>query len=245
MNNIQKILESLGLEVNETKAYLSLLELGPSKVADIAKVSGIKRTTLYTVLANLETRGLISRELKGLKTLFRSHHPKELLRLEEERKTSLEGILDGLVSLYHKGGSDEHIQLYKGTKNIQRVYLRLLDEVRPNEKYMVITDQESWFQSDPEFYKKFTEKRAKKVRQIRMLMQDSDTARHFKKFERNFSLDIKILPDEVQLFTNLVITENTVLIHELTKPSKLLLIQNRSIITMHQQIFELLWKSLS
>jgi sugar-specific transcriptional regulator TrmB len=244
MKNTQKVLEKWGLEPNEAAAYLGLLELGPSKVAEIAKVANIKRTTLYTVLENLENKGLVSRELKGLKTLFKSHHPKELLRLEEERKKDLESIFDGLAGLYHKGGSDEHIQLYKGTKNIQKIYLDLLDEVRLNEKYMVITDQESWFQSDPLFYQKFADKRARKVREVRMLMQNSETARHFKKFEKNFNLDIKILPEEVSLLTNLVITERKVLIHELTKPSKLLLIENRSIITMHQQIFELLWKSL-
>ena len=56
---------NMGLSENESDVYLTALSLGPCKVSDIARNSGIKRTTVYSVMEALKKIGLIVIEQRG------------------------------------------------------------------------------------------------------------------------------------------------------------------------------------
>ena len=77
-----------------------------------------------------------------------------------------------------------------------------------------------------------------------MLFQDSELAHDWKKIERNFNAKIKVLPKNTHLKTNLVITPQKVLIHQLTDPILGIVIENKSVIQMHTEMYELIWNSL-
>ena len=48
-----KILEEIGLTQNESKVYLSLIELGSSSVTQIIQKSGLHRAVVYDLLERL------------------------------------------------------------------------------------------------------------------------------------------------------------------------------------------------
>ena len=54
------ILKELGLSSNGSKAYLSLLKSSPSTGYEISTQSGIPRSAIYSVLARLETIGIVN-----------------------------------------------------------------------------------------------------------------------------------------------------------------------------------------
>ena len=109
---------------------------------------------------------------------------------------------------------------------------------------MVISDQKKWIEADEKFFKNFTERRAKLNINIRLLLQESETAREFKKFEKNYNERIKILPKGTSLTTNLVVIPQKVVIHQMTPPIMAIVIENKSIIQLHKELFEIIWKSI-
>ena len=54
----------------------------------------------------------------------------------------------------------------------------------------------------------------------------------------------KILPKNTTLTTNLVIIPKKVFIHQLVPPVMGIVIENKSIIQMHREMFEIMWKSV-
>ena len=56
MKNIEKTLEQLGLTSKESRVYLTLLELGPTAIRNIAERAGINRGTTYESLKKLQAQ---------------------------------------------------------------------------------------------------------------------------------------------------------------------------------------------
>ncbi|NHI83871.1 MAG: hypothetical protein EAX81_06190 [Candidatus Thorarchaeota archaeon] len=76
---------SLGLHLNEAKAYKALVTIGQSTARDVASSSGIPRSKVYDVLYSLENKGLVRRILGSEPTEFRPYPPKEAIPLLLEK----------------------------------------------------------------------------------------------------------------------------------------------------------------
>ncbi|KXJ98680.1 MAG: Sugar-specific transcriptional regulator TrmB [Parcubacteria bacterium OLB19] len=73
MKNFEKllvILNKIGLTDNESRVYLASLQLGPAKVAQLSRISNVKRTTIYPIVESLHRKGLIFEKEVGLKKIF-------------------------------------------------------------------------------------------------------------------------------------------------------------------------------
>src|SRR3989339_271481 len=97
----------LGLSEKEAEVYLAALQLGFCSVQKIAEKAEINRTTAYTHIRNLITRGLIKTEEKNGKAYLVAEKPEKLRHIwqtqEQEirrRKLTLDLIMPELESLY-------------------------------------------------------------------------------------------------------------------------------------------------
>ncbi|UCH04532.1 MAG: helix-turn-helix domain-containing protein [Candidatus Thorarchaeota archaeon] len=72
-------LRSLGLHLNEAKAYKALVTLGQSTARAVADHSGVPRSKVYDVLYSLEDRGLVRRVLGSDPTEFQPYPPKDAI----------------------------------------------------------------------------------------------------------------------------------------------------------------------
>lgn len=55
-------LAAIGLSESQAKAYLALLDLGPSRIGDVARAAGVPRTRMYAVFAELHALGLVDQQ---------------------------------------------------------------------------------------------------------------------------------------------------------------------------------------
>jgi sugar-specific transcriptional regulator TrmB len=142
---ILDFLLQLGITSSEANIYLNLLELGPSKVADLNQKKSIPRTTLKENLDKLLNKGLVKRLFKNRTKLYIAEDPSKLQVLLTRNKLDLQnGIkninnlqneLPNIISninsllptselrtgiLYH--GKDKVWEIYKNILNATKTY---------------------------------------------------------------------------------------------------------------------------
>ena len=243
-NPLLPLLIDTGLSENEARVYLACLSIGPNTVLKIAKSAEIKRTSVYSVLENLKQKGLIFIEIKGFKKKYVAENPEKLDSLMEQRKNEIKKALPELSALYNLKGGESSIKYYEGVEAVKSIYEGLIKDIRPGEDYLVMSNQDDWLRLDKNYFLDFLSRRAKLPIRIRMIFQESQLAQDWKKMEKNFNSKVRILPKETKLTTNLVITPQRVLIHQLTQPIIGIVIENKSVIQMHKESYEIIWKSL-
>jgi len=243
-NSLLETLVTYGLSDKEALVYLTSLEIGSSTVLKIARFCGIKRSTVYLIIDSLVKKGLMSIEIKGFKKSYKAENPDHLEYVLNEKKQELLKNLPFFHEIYDKEKGDSFIRYYEGLDAIKLLYEDLLKEVTPKDYYLVIGNQEEWYSLDKKFFQRFIEKRAKSNLNLRLLFQDSPTAREHKKFEKNYNEKVKILPKNTVLKTNMVITPNKVIIHQLTNPILAIVIENKNVSEMNKEMFEIIWNSI-
>ena len=243
----QQLIETLtefGLSENEAKVYFGALSLGPSTILKIAQAAEIKRTTAYSVVEALQHQGLMRIEMKGWKKLFVAEPPENLENILEARKQKFKQLLPEFSALYNLKGGESFIKYYEGLEGVKLVYESLITDVRPKDWYLIVSHMKPWMELDPEYFEDFIRRRAKLNLNIRALFQDSDIARRLQRSQPTYKAKVKLFPPSTSLTTNLVVTPQKVLIHQLVPPIIGIVIENKSVIQMHKEMFEIMWQSL-
>lgn len=239
-----KILQDIGLSENEARVYYSALSLGSSTIVNIARNANMKRTTVYTIIESLKQMGLMHITMRGLKKLYEAADPAQLELILEQRRNEIKKYLPDFSALHHMEGNNSFVKYYEGLTAVKSLYEESLKQIKPHEDYLVITNQEQWLQLDERFFMHYIKKRAKLNINTRLLFQDSATARQHKRLEKNFHETVKILPPGTALEIDMVLIPNRLIIHQLVPPIMAIVIENKSVIKMQRELFEIIWQSL-
>lgn len=242
--NLLNTLKELGLSDFEASVYLATLSLGPSTVSKIASISGVKRTSVYPIIESLKQKGLMNIELKGWKKLYTAENPEKLKFILSDKINKLTDKLPDFMALYNLKGGESFVKYYEGLNGIKSVYESFLKEVKPGDDFLVISDTQKWSALDPEYFLDFTKRRARLGIKSKMLFQETLRAHEYKNKEQEFKLKVKILPAKTELITSMITTPKKVLIMQLTEPIVGIVIENKSIIQMSKQLFEIIWDSI-
>ena len=125
---MDKLLEELGFSREESQTYLASLALGPATVAQIAKKTGIPRSSTYLLIESLIKLGLVSVSSVGKKTIFVAASPSKLLELLASRKSDL-AILEAKLttslpqfrSIYNSMPQKPKILFYEGFEGVKTI----------------------------------------------------------------------------------------------------------------------------
>ncbi|MBR9700121.1 TrmB family transcriptional regulator [Candidatus Woesearchaeota archaeon] len=114
-STIEKLKNTVNLNIYETKIYTSLLSRGISSAGELAEISGVPRSRCYDVLETLEKKGFVFMKI-GKPIKYISIPPEEVLetlkkqaRIEEKRMIALfdefqnTEVFKELKSLYDTG----------------------------------------------------------------------------------------------------------------------------------------------
>jgi HTH-type transcriptional regulator, sugar sensing transcriptional regulator len=101
-------LVNIGLTEKEAEIYVATLQLGYASVFEIAKKTNINRTTTYSHIKNLISRGLVKSMERYGKILFVAERPEKLKSIYEQKekeiirkKEMLNDIMPELDSIYN------------------------------------------------------------------------------------------------------------------------------------------------
>jgi sugar-specific transcriptional regulator TrmB len=179
---LEQNLKALGLNEKEVVVYLQVFKLGRATPATVSRLTGINRTTIYSVTKELLKKGILAGDL-GAKTLYLSALPPQ----------NLEALLD----VKRKQLVEQESIVAKAIKELQEVptgaaasvpKIRYIDEAEVNEYLDRNTDK--WNKSVGEQDKSWWG------------FQDSTFVEHFDPWIRNWFTRKSSHELKVQLITN-------------------------------------------
>jgi predicted transcriptional regulator len=83
-------LAQLGFSDKEIAVYLAVLKQGKILPAEVAKLTGLNRSTVYSVANALKKRGVISEDIGGPASYLVAESPEDLFHLAEQEELNLE-----------------------------------------------------------------------------------------------------------------------------------------------------------
>lgn len=200
---IEETLQELGLNRRESICYISLLELGSSRVGEIVKKTGIPSSKIYEILDKLIKRGFVTYVIKNNVKHYQASDPKTLLNYIEERKRKIEEILPQLL-LKQKLSKKQSVEIFEGQKAIFTLFTDLIDDAKSNESYLVFSiNEENKSDQANLFFKNLALRRKEKKLDVRLLKNINYYVK-----EKHTKLKLRYtnfnLPQGITLFRNYV-----------------------------------------
>ena len=178
-----------------------------------------------------------------MKQKFVAEDPAKLETVLELKRSSFKKILPELQALKNAQDDGGFIRYFEGMEGIKSVYESMIRDIRPHEDYSVVGNMDKLLPLDKKFFEDFFDRRAKLPINLRILVQRNPGGDWFKKYERNLNAQVRYLPENTKLNTNLVMIPRRMLIHELTEPVKGIVIENKRTIDMQRELFEVIWET--
>ncbi|KKT35614.1 MAG: hypothetical protein UW24_C0006G0024 [Parcubacteria group bacterium GW2011_GWA2_44_12] len=238
-----KVLQQLGLSEKEAVVYLASLQLGKDTAFTIAKRSGIKRSTVYVILNELNIKGLVDISKTAKATLYNPVSPKKLLQQMDFRKNQLEEALPELLLLYKDKPEKPSVHISEGSRGVEQVYREIIDSVKAGEEVLCF-GQLKHFESG---YKKLLEtwiremkNKKNRAREILPKNEYESVYRERIKQNRNPHHRIKVAPSGMLVNDNIIYADK-VGIFSVEHDAFVVLIESKHIAEAYRNVFEFLW----
>jgi sugar-specific transcriptional regulator TrmB len=134
MGDIEKKLQSVGLSEQEARVFAAVARTPRASVSDLARISGVKRTSVYEYLDALLAAGLVRKAVVGKRIHYEAQPPQSLVRfarqrekLAQEQIRRAEDLAVDLEPLMAKGGSRPQVRVYEGRAGINEAHRVVLD----------------------------------------------------------------------------------------------------------------------
>jgi sugar-specific transcriptional regulator TrmB len=131
--DITRILQRIGIGVEQAKIYDFLLRNGPMNLSEISKNTSLHRPRLYKILPVMQEIGLVIISAQKKRRLYKAQSPELLLDLFESTRNDLENWLAYMKDLYFRKSSSPHISLLNGKKFSLSVFDDVLRSLWENE----------------------------------------------------------------------------------------------------------------
>jgi sugar-specific transcriptional regulator TrmB len=239
MSNLIPSLKDFGLTENEAKVYLANLELGSATVQEVAKKSGVKRTTIYTMLENLKRYGLMSEFHKQGKILLIAEDPSRLEQLMQNRQERIKAALPELRSLFSSPAEKPKVRFYEGKDGIRQVFQDTLDE---GKEIKCFVSWRSELRAIPEIVNAYIKERVKKDIWVRALADRTKESKYYQERGKEELRELYFLPEGSLPFdTEVNIYGNKVAWFTFKKEYFGLIIESEQIANTWRMVFDIIW----
>lgn len=184
-------LKQIGLEEKQAKIYLACLELGETSIKDIAKKSGVKRTTIYDVIDDMISAGYIKTTTKGNKTRFLAVSPQKLKTILKKREALLNQILPQLNNLSNVEKLRPKVWFFEGIEGLKKAYSDTLSFPGRTNYQWASRDVLGVLGYD--WSVGYMEKRARRKVFARAIVPDAPEIRKFKGMDKKHYREIRLI----------------------------------------------------
>lgn len=174
---ITEKLQKFGLSDKEAQVYAVLQRLGSSVVSDIARKSGINRSTVYVLLDALAKRGLVSISERGGIRVYSPAPAERLVQMAEDSLAKWSSLAETgreLLKEFEKQPrgtkSKPAVQLFEGVEGIKTVYKMMLIPKEAMHSYSALSVMQ---EALPDFFTNYRKHRATKGIRARTVVPDT------------------------------------------------------------------------
>ena len=240
---METVLSKIGLTKNESKVYLTLLDLGTAQAGQITEKSGVHRRNVYDSIDRLMEKGLISFVIANNKKLFSPVNPKRFLELIDEKKFELDGLKSDFQKILPELElrttlKERHdVRFFKGVEGLKTVFE---DIIRTGKDYIGYGPGQQLEKILKHYFKHFIDKRIKSKISLRLIYDEASR----KALKKNPLSDLRYMPDQYSSRAALRIYGDKVALLLLSEEEPLaVVIKNRAIAEGYRKYFEVMWKA--
>lgn len=231
-----------GLPEKEARIYLSLMELGPSSVSELAKRAKVPRTNTYHLLNALVSKGLVSFHERTSRMTFVAEDPSRLVHLlksksEEYQRFYQEAkdLMPEFRSFYHQDDAKLHVRFFEGVEGLISVYEDTLTARTEILGYASVEYQHNFF---PGYFPAYYTRRTKLGISVRCFLADSEESRRIKSLDKAHLRHTYLVPPKFSISPEINIYDNKVAIMSL-KEKFGAIIESKEVADAFRNAFEL------
>ncbi len=245
---MEEILEKTGLNKNESKVYIALLDIGLTSAKAIIEKTGLHRQLIYDALDLLIDKGLVSFILQAKRKYFRASDPKEFFEYFEKQREEIQKqeehfkqILPKLEAMKKATEESQETTIYKGNKGIRA----LMDDILEGEEELLSIGASDITAEGFQYQLRFNLPRFHKIREekkipMKLLLSEELRTRAIELGKLKHS-QIRILPKQFTANSSTNIYGDKVSILMWGKEPFGILIKSKDIAKAQKKHFNLLW----
>ena len=226
-------LQDVGLTGNESKVYLTLLELGPSHAGLVSRKSGLHRRVVYDTIEMLIQKGLVGYIVRNNVKLFQCVHPHRLVELLEEKEQIVESVMPYMIELFAKTKEKEETNFYTGRNGLKTVFE---DQLVIGKEILILGASPTAYEMLEFYFHWFDKRRIEKRIKTRVIF-------HQGRVHKIPLSEIRHLPQKYSspLAVNIYGNKVALILWNKEKPLAIV-IKNKEISEGYRKYFELLWR---
>ncbi len=241
----EELLREIGLSLNESKVYATLLQLGESSVQEIAIKSKVHRRNVYDALAKLIEKGLTSEVfVKGEKN-FSAVNPTRLLDIIKELEEKLQKTLPELQKRFETREEKEEAYLYRGIEGFKSY---LSDILKTKETVFFIGAKAFWLDPRLKHFLVHFQRERKRLGIKFMHLFDAEVKKEMPDILKFVGKPYKFLPKEysslatVDIFGEYVVTFVGVKPGQLAEEPLMFVMKSRRLADGYRKFFQFMWE---
>lgn len=233
MGKVEQVLARFGLEEQEIKTYLALLQLGEATATKLAERTGLGRVHMYQITNRLIEKGLASYIIKNNIRYFIAADPEIFLTNLHEKEEQFKNVLPELKQRQQTIKFETKVEIYRGKEGINTVLKMILRDKKPY--YIFGGGEEACIKVG--LINKIFVKRAEKEKIYGKLLE-----RKKAKFFVGKNEEYRIISDKFLSSTSTMLWNNKTAIFIWSEPYYVILIENLEVTRSYLSNFNYLWK---
>lgn len=236
---LEQYLQKLGFSDKETLLYLTMHKIGPSAASTLARLTKIKRTSIYDILNTLLEKNLILSFKNGSNTYYAIDDVNKLFHQEKEKLSVAEKLVKTLqTSTKHWEGLQ--INYYKGIEGYREMYEDIL-RTRPKELLGWMHLDKFYDGIDPVREEQWTKERIKSGIKVRLLLQETNLTRNFQADDKKSNRETRFLNKKFLFNTTCFLYTDHIVLFDSSGELTCVRIHHPEFYKMQKQIFEMNW----
>ena len=237
-------LETLGLNRNEAKVYLALLQKKTAYATDLVKAIGVHRNIVYDNLEKLIEKGLVSTIVDGTKRAFIAEDASAIADYLDTKKQALEketkhakDLLPQISAILGTHTAQQNVTVFRGIRGLKKVCGHYL---LAKEFWVIGVSNASVKVLGETFWKNLNIKvKEKKIKQNILVNADFSDTVNLK--STSLHKIIKLPPELIQV-TEIMFYDQIAVITVFSSEPIAIVIQDKAVVDAFRKQFEFLWK---
>ncbi len=237
----KQLITSLNLTEAEAAVYLAALELGQANMQQLARKSGVKRTSIYNFIDELKERHLITETKKNGRSLYSATSPERLVEIEKARLQELSDTLPQLLAIQNSEKTKPKVTFHEGFEAVREIYDDFVKEDKPIIAWSEFNESKK---ATGTLFEEQAVRRSRKNVTVQWITTDTPEAHAFTKHDYGLLRETKFVKSG-KFKTKIVVYGNKLaLLSYHANPPYVVLIEDQDIADTVKGLWEELWQRL-